>query len=127
MLDVIHTRLIQMPDGIMRQPDHGETHALRHLAEPLGFSVFLKAESREMDASAEDACFGEDGDAADAVEFHFDVRVAVGVAEVGEMGSPGGVLGVAFDDDGVLVEGVGEGDGGFRLLPGVEVVGLFAA
>jgi hypothetical protein len=80
-----------------------------------------------VDPGAEDAGFGEDGHAADAVELHFDVGVAVGVAQVGEMGPPGGVFGVAFDDDGVFVECIGEGDGGFGLLPGVQVVRLFAA
>jgi hypothetical protein len=40
------------------------------------------------------------------------------------MGPPGGVLCITLDNDGVFVQCVSQGEGGLRLLPRVEVVGL---
>jgi hypothetical protein len=42
--------------------------------------MFLKAEGGEVHACAEDFCFGEDADAAHAIEFHLHVRVAVWIS-----------------------------------------------
>lgn len=81
--------------------------------------MLLKAKSGKMHTSAEHTRLGQDTHASDAVNLHFHVGIAKGVAEVGEVGPPGGVLGVAFDDDGVFVEGVGEGEGGLGFLPRV--------
>jgi hypothetical protein len=30
--DIVHTRFVQMPDGVMRQSNHGVFHALGHLS-----------------------------------------------------------------------------------------------
>lgn len=80
-----------------------------------------------MHTGTEHARFCENGHTADTVEFHFYVWVAEGVSEVREMRTPGCVLGVSFYNDCVFVEGFGEAKGCLGLLPGVQVVGLFAA
>lgn len=80
-----------------------------------------------MHARAEDFGLRQDAHAADAINLHLHVRIAVGVAQVGEMGAPGRVFGVALDDDGVFVESVGEREGGLGFLPAVQIVGLFTA
>lgn len=72
-----------------------------------------------MYAGAEYARFREDGNTADTVEFHFNVWVAEGVAEVSEMRTPCCVLGVSFYNDCVFVEGFSETESCFGLLPGV--------
>lgn len=42
------------------------------------------------------------------------------------MWSPGSVLCVSFDDDGIFIECIGEREGGLRFLPGVQIVGLLS-
>lgn len=133
--DVVNRWFVQMPDGVVRKTDDGELHPFRHLdnvspqqlqsqhhrvthlAESLRLSVLLEAKGREMDTTPEDAGFGQDTDTTNAIELHFDIRIAVWVAKVGQMGPPGGILGVTFHDDGVLVESFGQLQRRFGLLP----------
>lgn len=124
---IIRRGLVNVPDGVMRESNNAKLHLLGHLSKALRLGMFLERKGGEVDAGAEDLGFGEDGDSADAIELHLGVGVAVGIAEVGQVRTPGGVLGVAFDYDSVLVEGCGELEGGFGFLPGVEIVGLFTA
>ena len=88
--------------------------------------MLFKAESREMDAGPEDAGLGENADTANAINFHFHVRVTVRVPEVGKMGPPCGVFRVSFHNDGVLVQGIGKSERSLGLLPRVQVIRLFS-
>lgn len=78
-----------------------------------------------MASSAENPGFGENADSTDTINLHLDVWVAIRVAKVSQMGTPSSVLGITFDNDGVFIECVGEGEGSFGLLPRVEIVRLF--
>tara|TARA_R110002003_G_scaffold152_6_gene13629 strand:- start:11767 stop:12129 length:363 start_codon:yes stop_codon:yes gene_type:complete len=98
-----------------------------YLAETLGLSMFLKAECGEMDARSEDFGFCEDTNTTDTVNLHLHIWVTVRVAEVGQMRAPGGVLRITFDNDCILIKSVCERERGFRLLPGVQIVGLFSS
>jgi hypothetical protein len=80
-----------------------------------------------MHARPKDLGLGKDTDTAYTIELHFHVRVTVGIAEIGQVRTPGGVFCVALYDDGVFVEGVCQSERGLGFLPGVQVVGLFAA
>lgn len=100
---------------------------ISYLAETFRFRVFLEREGGEVDACSENFGLGQDTDTADSVDFHLDVWVTVGVAEVGQVGTPGGVFGVPFDDNCILIEGIGKGECCFRFLPGIQVVRLLAA
>lgn len=75
-----------------------------YLSKGLCFGVLLKGKGREMHSRPEDLCLGQDTDTADSVDLHLHVRVAKGVSQVGQMGSPGSVLGVSLDNDGVFIE-----------------------
>jgi len=98
-----------------------------YLSETLSLSVLLKAECREVHSATEHFRFCQNAHAAYTINLHLHIRVTVRIAKVGEMRSPSGVLGVAFHDDRVFVEGICERKRGLGLLPAVEVVGLFAA
>lgn len=80
-----------------------------YLAKPFGFRVFLETEGREMDAISEYASFGQNADTSDTVNLHFHVWVTVRVAEVGQMWSPGGVLGISLNNDSIFIEGICQG------------------
>lgn len=80
-----------------------------------------------MYACTKDAGLGKNGYATDAVQLHFDVWVAVGVTQVGQMGPPRGIFSVALNDDGVFVKGLCQAKSCLGFLPGIEIVGLFAA
>ena len=97
------------------------------LSEALGLRVFLETEGREVDTVAEDESLGQNTDTTDTVNLHLHVRVAVRVAQVCKMRTPRGVLGVTLDDDGIFVQGIGQGQGGLRLLPRVQIVRLLTA
>jgi len=43
------------------------------------------------------------------------------------MRPPSGVLGITLDNDGIFVECVGQGQSRLRLLPRIEIIGLFAS
>lgn len=66
--------------------------------------MLLKGKGREMDSCSEDLCLGQDTDTADSVDLHLHVRVAKGVSQVSQMRSPGSVLGVTLDNDGVFIQ-----------------------
>lgn len=103
------------------------TNVVAYLAESFCLSVLLKTECREVDTRAENLGFRKNANTTNTINFHLHVWVTVGVAEVGQMRAPSGVLCVTFYNDCILVESVGEGEGSLRFLPGVQVVWLFAA
>jgi hypothetical protein len=107
----------------MRSPHRHATY----LAKAFGFGMLFKTESGEVGTLAEDLCFCENTDTSNTIDFHLHVRVAVRVAQVGQMRSPCGVLGISFDNDSVLVKGVCKRKGRLGFLPGVKVVWLFSA
>ena len=80
-----------------------------------------------MYTRAEDTSLCQNAHSADAINLHLHVGIAVWVSQVGQMRPPRGVLGVAFDDHRILVQGVGEGQGRLGFLPGVEIVRLLSA
>lgn len=77
-----------------------------YLPEPFGLGMLLKTESWEMNSGAEDSRFGEDTDAPNPVDFHFHVRIAVGISEVCQMWPPGGIFGISFYNNSVFVQSV---------------------
>ena len=81
-------------------------YKLSYLAESFGLSVLLETESREVHATPEDLRLCQNAHTSDTVNFHLHVRVTVGVAEVGKMGAPSGVLCVALDNDGILIKSI---------------------
>lgn len=127
MADIVETGLVQMPDRVVRQADDREAHTSRHLTESFRLGVLLETESREVHTVTEDESLGQNTDTTNTVNLHLHVRVAVGVAQVGKMGPPRGVLGVALDNDGVFIQCIGKSQGRLRLLPRVEIVRLLAA
>jgi hypothetical protein len=80
-----------------------------------------------MHTGAEHLGLCENTDTSNTVNLHLHIRVAIGITEISQMRSPGGVLCVTLDDDRILVECVGQLKGGFGLLPGVEIIGLFSS
>lgn len=91
-----------MPDNIIRQAIDIIPRSFRHLGESLCLSLIFKGVAREVDTGAMDVGFDEDVDAADAIEGHFDIFVAVAVAEDGHVFAFSGVLFVAFCKNGVF-------------------------
>lgn len=79
--------------------------------------MLLEAEGREMHSRSEHFGLGQDADSTDTIDLHLHIWITVGVAEVGKMRSPRRVLGVAFDNDGVLVKGVRKRKSCIRFLP----------
>lgn len=88
--------------------------------------MLLETESREVNTGTENLCLSKDTDTTDTVNFHLHVWVAIGITEVSQMWSPRSILCVSFDNNSIFVKCVSEGEGGFRLLPGVQVVGLLS-
>lgn len=74
-----------------------------YLSEAFSLGMLLEAERREVDAGAEDLGLSQDRDTSDTINFHLHVGIAVGIAQVGQMRPPRGILGIALDDNGVLV------------------------
>lgn len=89
--------------------------------------MFLKTKRREMHTAPEHLRLRQNTNTAYTINLHLHIWITIGITEVGEVRTPGSVFSVPFDDDGVFVESVGELQGGFGFLPGVEVVGLFAS
>lgn len=97
-----------------------------YLAKTFSLSMLLETESREVDTRAEDLRLCQDTDSTNTINLHLHIWVTVGVAEVGQMGSPGCIFCVALYDNSVFIERVSEREGGLRFLPGVQIVGLFS-
>lgn len=137
MLDIIYTRFVGVPDCVMGQADDGQIHPTGHLqdgilagikhkvitaritylSEPLSLGVLLETKRREMHSITKYFRLGQDAHAADTIEFHFYVRVAVGVAEVRQVWTVRRILGIPLNDHGVFVEGISQRQSGVRFLP----------
>ena len=89
--------------------------------------MLLKAERREVDAISEDTSLGQNANTPNAINLHLHIRVTIGVPKVSQMRTPGGILRIAFDNHGILVQRIGQRQGCFGLLPGVQIVGLLSA
>lgn len=90
---------------------------MSYLAKALGFGMLLEAKGWEMNASTEYPGLCQNTDTTNAIQFHFHVRVTVGVAEVGEMRPPCRVLGVPLHDDCVFIECIGQCQCSLGFLP----------
>lgn len=77
-----------------------------------------------MYSGTEHSCFGQDGNSANTIKFHLDVRITIGVPKIGKVRTPSGVLSVSFHNDSIFVQCVGKSNGSFGFLPGVEIVWL---
>lgn len=145
MTDIIHARLIQMPNGVVWQAYNRVLHPLGHLASLVSISetvncdervthlaksfclsMFLEAESREMDTRSENLGLCQDTDSSNAIDLHFHVWVAEWIAEIRQVRSPCSILGVTFDDNSILIKRIGERQGRLRLLPRVQIIGLLS-
>jgi hypothetical protein len=56
-----------------------------------------------VDPGTKHSSFGKDGNPADTIELHLNVRVSVRVAEVGQMRPPCGILCITFDNNSILI------------------------
>lgn len=92
---------------------------MSYLAEPFCLGVLLKTECGEVATGAEDLGFCKNADTTDTVNFHFHVRVTIGVAKVCQMRAPGRVLCVTLYNDGVLIERIRKSKRSLGLLPRV--------
>lgn len=97
-----------------------------YLAKSFSLRMLLETESREMDTRAEDLRLCQNTDTTDTVNLHLHIWIAVRVAEVSQMRSPGSVLCIAFDNDSIFVKSISKRESGLRFLPGVQVVRLFS-
>ena len=97
------------------------------LAKTFSLGVLFKTESWEVHAASKHFGFGEDAHAADAIDFHLHVRVAVWIPQVCQMRSPSCVFCVTLYNDCVFVQSVRKSKSSLRLLPAVQIVGLLAA
>jgi len=97
-----------------------------HLSKALSLGVFLEAECGKVDTGTENLRLGENADASNAVNLHLHVGVTVRIAKVSQMRPPSGVLRVTLHNDSIFIQGIGQGQRCFRLLPRIQVVGLLA-
>jgi hypothetical protein len=65
--------------------------------------MLLEAESRKVDAGSEYTSLGQNADTSYSIDLHLHIWISVGVSQVGQMGPPRRILGVSFDDNGILV------------------------
>jgi hypothetical protein len=94
-------------------PDRHATY----LAKAFGLGMLFETESGEVGTLAEHLCLRKNTDTTDTINLHLHVWVAV---------RPCSVLGISFNNNSVLVEGVGKRKGRLGFLPGVQVVWLFS-
>jgi hypothetical protein len=106
----------------MLYPDRHATY----LAKAFGLGMLFETESGEVGTLAEDLCLRKNTDTTDTINLHLHVWIAVRIAQIGQMRSPCSVLGISFNNNSVLVEGVGKRKGRLGFLPGVQVVWLFS-
>lgn len=95
-----------------------------YLSESFRLCMFFETERWEMDACSEHAGLRENTDTSNPIDFHFHIWITVWISKVGKMRSPGGVFCISLHNNGILVQGISKGQGGFRLLPRVQVVWL---
>jgi hypothetical protein len=79
--------------------------------------MLLETERWEVHASSEHFGLGQNTDTSDTIKFHLHIGIAIRVSKVGEMRSPGSVLGISLNNDGILVQGVCKSKGGLGFLP----------
>lgn len=122
VFDIIYTRFVKMPNGVVRQTDNREIHLSRHLhdisflknneqgkemtdlSETFSLRVLLEAKSWKVDTRAEHACFGQNTNTPDAIDFHLHIWVTVWVPKVGQVGPPCCIFSVSFNNHGVFVK-----------------------
>lgn len=75
-----------------------------YLPKPLRLGVFLKAESGEMHARAEDFRFCQDGNTTHAIELHLHIWIAVWISQVSQVRSPRSIFSVALHNDGIFIK-----------------------
>lgn len=97
-----------------------------YLAKSLCLSMLLEAERREVDSRAEHLRLGQNTDTSNAIQLHLHVGITVRITEIGQMRPPGGILSVTLYNDSIFVQGFRESQCRLRLLPGVQIVRLFA-
>lgn len=97
-----------------------------YLAEAFGLSMLFKTKRGEVYTLSEDLRLSKNANTTNTVDLHFHVRVAVRIAEVGQMRSPGSVLCVTFDNNSVFVKGVRQSQSCLRLLPRIKIVRLLS-
>lgn len=89
--------------------------------------MLLEAESRKMNPGPKHFSPRQDTDAPDAVNLHFHIRIAVGITKISKMWSPSRIFRVALNYNGIFIQRVCQCKRCLRLLPRIQVVGLFAA
>jgi hypothetical protein len=110
-----------MPNNIIRQPINPIPSPLGHFRKPFSFCLVFERVSGEVYTAAVDVCFDENVDAADAVEWDFDVFVFAPVSHFCHVGAAGVVFFVAFEGKGVSGwKGEREGE----VLPSARTVSL---
>ena len=99
---------------------------LTHLAETFRLCMLLEAEGREVHTRPKDLRLGQDTDTSDAIDLHLHVHVTVWISQVGQMWTPCRIFRVSLDDDGILIQCVGQSQRSLGLLPRIEIVRLLA-
>lgn len=70
-----------------------------------------------MDSGAKYSRFGKDADTPDAIQLHFHIAVAIGIAEVSQVRPPRRILGISFHNDCIFIQGLGQSQRRLRFLP----------
>lgn len=122
VFDVVNTRFVKMPYGIVRQADDREIHFSRHLhdisfldkniqakemtdlSKTLSLRVLLETKCWKVDTRSEHACFGQNTDTSDAIDFHLHIWITVWVSKVGQVGPPCCIFSVSFNNHGIFVK-----------------------
>jgi hypothetical protein len=89
--------------------------------------MLLEAECWEVDTIAEHLGFGQNTDTANTVELHLYIRITKRVPQVCQVRPVRRVLGVALDNNRILVQCISQRKRRVRLLPRVEVIRLLSA
>lgn len=78
-----------------------------YLSEPLRLGVLLETEGGKVTSISKHLGLCEDAHASHSINLHLHVGIAIWVAQVGQVGSPGRILGISLDNDGILIQRVG--------------------